>query len=96
MALHVNIPGQLTEFVDKLDALVKGLLLRFGGLPRDLLLRVGVAAVVLPLILFILWLKRVLYPTYSAREPPALYPRVPFLGHAWSLLREGGGYFDRL
>jgi hypothetical protein len=42
------------------------------------------------------WSYKVLYPTYDPREPPPLWPKVPFIGHAYSIFREGGGYFGRL
>lgn len=49
-------------------------------------------AVLLPLtVLFY----KVLYPTYDSREPPPLWPKVPFIGHAYSIFREGGGYYRR-
>jgi hypothetical protein len=50
-------------------------------------------AVLLPLAV---WSYRVFYPTYDPREPPPLWPKVPFIGHAYSIFREGGGYYGRL
>lgn len=51
------------------------------------------AAVLLPLaVLFY----KAFYPTYDPREPPPLWPKVPFIGHAYSIFREGGGYYGRL
>jgi hypothetical protein len=46
--------------------------------------------------LAVLSLKRLLYPTYDPREPPALRPKIPIVGHAFSIVREGGGYYERL
>lgn len=48
----------------------------------------------LPLALF--FLKRVLYPTYDSREPPALWPKIPFIGHVISIAWESGGYYERI
>ncbi|KAK3302292.1 monooxygenase-like protein [Chaetomium strumarium] len=53
-----------------------------------------VAALLLPFL--ILQLRRVLYPTYDPREPPVLRPKIPLIGHAFSIVWEGGGYFQRL
>lgn len=48
-------------------------------------------------LVLLLWLlKRVVYPTYDPREPPALRSKIPFVGHAFSIVREGGPYFERL
>lgn len=42
------------------------------------------------------FLKRVLNPAYDLREPPLLWPKVPFAGHTFSIVREGGAYYERL
>jgi len=65
------------------------------SLPAGALLPLTLVALLLPLTL-LYFLKQVLYPTYDPREPPALWPRVPFVGHAYSIFMEGGGYFERL
>ena len=41
-------------------------------------------------------LKRVLYPALDPREPPVLRPKVPFFGHTFSIVSDGGAYYDRL
>jgi hypothetical protein len=48
----------------------------------------------LPLALF--WLNRVLYPALGPREPPLLRPKIPYVGRAISIFREGGNYYGRL
>lgn len=61
--------------------------------PLTLTLVLTVAALAL---LGLALLKRVLYPTHDPREPPVLRPRIPLIGHAISIAREGGGYYERL
>ncbi len=48
------------------------------------------------LALAVLFLRRVFYLTYDPREPPALWPKIPFVGHAYSIIFEGGPCFERL
>ncbi|KAK3935473.1 cytochrome P450 [Diplogelasinospora grovesii] len=50
----------------------------------------------LPLLFILLLLGKFLYPTFDPREPPVLYPRVPFIGHIISLVREKSGFYARL
>lgn len=40
--------------------------------------------------------KRVLYLAHDPREPPLLWPKIPFIGHAISIVWEAGGYPERL
>ena len=55
-----------------------------------------VLATAAALALAVLFLRRALYPTYDPREPLALWPKIPFVGHAYSIIVEGGPYYERL
>jgi hypothetical protein len=44
----------------------------------------------------LLFFQRVVCSTYDSREPTVLWPKIPFIGHAISNIREGSGYYERL
>ena len=46
--------------------------------------------------LLLVFLKTWLFPKLDPREPPALQPKVPFIGHIISLIRENTAYYARL
>ena len=48
----------------------------------------------LPIVLVLM--KKLLYPTYDPREPPVLRPKVPFIGHLVSLIKESNSFYIRL
>ena len=52
----------------------------------------AVAAVVVVLCLA----KHLVVRSPDSREPPILRPRVPFIGHIISMIREGSEMFDRI
>jgi hypothetical protein len=69
-------------------------LIQLDSIPPVTTLLVLAALLLLPLVIF--QLKRVLYPTLDPREPPLLRPKIPIIGHAFAIVWEGGGYFQRL
>ncbi|KAM0273895.1 hypothetical protein ACHAQH_008157 [Verticillium albo-atrum] len=54
-----------------------------------------VAVVILALVLLV-FLKHLVFPTFDAREPPVLRPRMPVIGHIVSMLREKANWHARL
>ena len=56
----------------------------------------GMLPAIAALPLAVLLLKRVVFPTVSAREPPVLRPKIPFFGHVISLMREKTAMYERL
>ena len=93
---HVSPPRHeaMTDAPQKLPALTALDLPFSPDALRDMSPGVLTALCALPLALFLV--KRVLYPTVTAREPPVLRPAIPFVGHVVSLIREKTGMFDRL
>ncbi|KAF4845417.1 7-alpha-hydroxycholest-4-en-3-one 12-alpha-hydroxylase [Colletotrichum siamense] len=68
-------------------------LIHDAGQSRSTVLLAAATFLMVPLAVI---LKRLLFPTFDAREPPILRPKVPFFGHVVSLVKEAANFNNRL
>ena len=63
-----------------------------GLLPRN-----GVAVLAIAVLpVLVVLLKRLLFPTFDAREPPVLRPRIPVVGHLIAMARQKSSFYRHL